>query len=338
MSQWIQTHAVMQVTTGSISFLASLATAIMVKKSPGSLTTPYRRIIFGLCSYDVLQSFALVSGPVLTPKVERYPWSFGNVRTCEFNGVMKVSGMIGVPIYTLLLCVYYLCKVKNSMSNKQFADRIEKRTHILVALLVLCTSIAGIVTKSFNALPGSSVCHFSAYPTGCRIVPELVGECTRGLQAHIFIYIFVYGLFALTVPCIIISVVKLCAHAIYKGRMFKANVAGNPRQHTRASSSSSSSRLAVSSEEQDDLNMGTRGARLAQLYAREACIQAVLYSTAFFTVYFLSFFLALVNVFNLRNVDLATLQKAIAMLYPSGGSFNILIYSRPVSSFDPGFK
>lgn len=336
MSNWIQTHAVMQVTTGSISFLASLATAIMVKKSPGSLATPYRRVIFGLCSYDVLQSFALVSGPVLTPKVERYPWSFGNVSTCEFNGVMKVSGMIGVPIYTLLLCVYYLCKVKNSMSNEQFSKRIEIRTHIFVALLVICTSIAGVATKSFNALPGSSSCNFSAYPTGCRIVPELVGECTRGLQAHIFIYIFVYGLFALTIPCIIISVVMLCAHAIYKSRMFKANLPasslpGNPRKHEHTSNSSSS-RLAVS-EEQDDLDMATRGARLAHLYAREACIQAVLYSTAFFTVYFLSFFLALANVFKLRNLDLATLHTSIAMLYPSGGFFNILIYSRPKVAF-----
>ena len=298
----------------------------MIKTSPGSLRSPYRRIIFSLSICDTLQSFALISGPFLTPKSEQHPWSVGNVRTCDFNASALVSGMIGVPCYTLTLCVYYLCKVKYSMTDGQFIDRFERRIHIAVAFLVICGCVGGIITKSFNPVPSGSVCGFSGLPVQCRHSPQLAAECDRGQRSGIFIVLFVLAIPTVLFSSIIMSVAMLCMHAFRRASIFRANLGVLSEDTLQISSG-----RGVRSD--DGNSLSTTGARLARLYEKEATIQAILYSSAFFGVYFLSYFIAITNSRILkRDINMAPdFRTIVAIFFPLGGLFNILIYSRPVS-------
>jgi hypothetical protein len=63
------TFLIAQVITASISFiLSSPFIAGGIVRSDGVLTSPYRRIIFGINLSDILQSLALFIGPLSVPK------------------------------------------------------------------------------------------------------------------------------------------------------------------------------------------------------------------------------------------------------------------------------
>ena len=68
------------------------------------LSSPYRRIIFGLSFSDILFSTSAFAGPWLA--VEGNPfalWAKGNIHTCRLGGVLGAIGHSAVPMYTLFL-------------------------------------------------------------------------------------------------------------------------------------------------------------------------------------------------------------------------------------------
>ena len=141
-SQWIIVYDSIQVSTSSISCIASSAIAIMIKRSPRGLSTPYRRIIFGLSISDILQSFALLTGPFASPKgITLSPWAIGNTRLCEANAFFMIFGTSAVPMYTCALCLYYLCKLKMNMTDEAFTLKVERKLHVGIIAwnLITCT-------------------------------------------------------------------------------------------------------------------------------------------------------------------------------------------------------
>lgn len=125
--------AITQTTTAAISLTASTVLAVFVAasgsmvpvtrktvlrkgKGDGSkvsgqvrqrllgLSSPYRRIIFGLSVSDMMLSIGLLAGPWLS--VEGTPfahWAKGNIHTCRFGGLIGAIGLSAVPMYTLFL-------------------------------------------------------------------------------------------------------------------------------------------------------------------------------------------------------------------------------------------
>eukprot|EP00551_Chaetoceros_affinis_P005387 CAMPEP_0203665808 /NCGR_PEP_ID=MMETSP0090-20130426/2968_1 /ASSEMBLY_ACC=CAM_ASM_001088 /TAXON_ID=426623 /ORGANISM="Chaetoceros affinis, Strain CCMP159" /LENGTH=117 /DNA_ID=CAMNT_0050529497 /DNA_START=170 /DNA_END=520 /DNA_ORIENTATION=+ len=108
-----------QITSASISFSASLVIMIMIKRA--TLTTPYRRLIFGLSAADVIHSVGMITGPYAPPKgLNTCPWAVGNTGTCVANGLFNASGSIGVALYLLSLSLYFFLKLTRKMSDTDF--------------------------------------------------------------------------------------------------------------------------------------------------------------------------------------------------------------------------
>lgn len=72
--------------TSPISFVASAVLIVMMLRSELKLTVPSRRIFFGLCAYDLLQSAGSAFSSVPIPKGQGVWGSMGNVHTCNLQG------------------------------------------------------------------------------------------------------------------------------------------------------------------------------------------------------------------------------------------------------------
>ena len=370
---WRPRSAIIQVTTASISFIASVATATMIYHSDGKLSNPYRRIIFGLSTFDVAQSLGLLTGPFITNgELYHLPWSIGNVGTCEAGGVMLIAGSTATPLYTLLLCVYYLWKVKYSMSNEAFTNQMERKAHIIIFVLVFSVVTCALITKAINPNAGGTICHIIAYPQYCVSHPEINGECVRGQTSWLLFLVFSLLLSAVVFPLIIITSLMLYGHVMKRNNIFGAGQSERkelkPEIHeeefilTRipvnrdgslevsdAESPKSScgkehnSLTALDSNQDRRKHVGRSGghqsdfqeqrylkrragsAALARLYERETLIQASLYVIAFFGTHSLLGIIAILRVAGIQK----DLNDFVALLYPLGGLFNILIFSRP---------
>jgi hypothetical protein len=149
--------------SGSLSTCSSLVMAIMISRSHGGLSTPYRRIIFGLSISDIIQSISVILGPFLVPNDEvndstaaESSWAIGNVHTCDFQGFIQTFGAAATCMYTLFLCLYYYCKLKRNMNDATFTKKIEKKMHCLIVLFNLAVCLSALATKTFNQLPGGA--------------------------------------------------------------------------------------------------------------------------------------------------------------------------------------
>ncbi len=178
-----------QVSSGVVSFLASstIVTFVVLK----GFSTPYRRIIFGLSISDICQSLGLVFGPFLIEsdiKIPQAIWASGNTRTCQLSGFLTVIGMNAVPMYTLFLCIYYVCKCKNKMTDSQFAHRVERKTHIFIIVFNLGLYFIALAMGTINPGALGNLCLPAAAPAGCRLDPAIFGECDPFIAtaAHVF--------------------------------------------------------------------------------------------------------------------------------------------------------
>jgi len=72
--------------SGLTSFAASGTLIIMILRSELKLTVPARRIFFGLCVYDCLQSFSAAFATAPIPKGQGLWGAIGNVVSCDVQG------------------------------------------------------------------------------------------------------------------------------------------------------------------------------------------------------------------------------------------------------------
>ena len=280
----------------------------MIVRAPRGLSTPYRRIIFGLSISDIVQSFALLTGPFASPKgTTKSPWAIGNTRLCEANGFSMIFGSVAVPMYTCALCIYYLCKLKMNMTDEAFTRKVEKKLHVGIIAwnFIICTFL--LVTKNINPAPSGRVCHITAYPPACRLHPEKFGECTRGKNSFLLLFLFVFCVVLLVITGIVAIMIILCCHAILRDRNFRVRRADNAdvsRQQQEADS-------------------------LSRIYKREMVLQAILYSGVFLVAYSLYFAHAFINMAGKWHLITPALSVTFSVLFPLGGLFNILTYTRP---------
>eukprot|EP01083_Nonionella_stella_P202969 740991_1 len=178
------------VSVATVSFLASLVIVLMIvlKKKGERLSTPYRRIIFGISVSDMIQSFALLSGPFLIPSWTENSFGLGNNVTCAMDGFFLSIGSTAVPLETALLSFYYLCKLKFRLTNETFAWRFEFICHAFIVLFVLIKASVSVGIGIIGVNPINSFCFYIYQPNGCQFVPEVVGECEprRKIYSDIF--------------------------------------------------------------------------------------------------------------------------------------------------------
>jgi len=73
--------------TGSLSFVGSSGLIIMILWfSRIKITAAVRRILLGLCAYDVIQSLASVATTFPIPEGQGFYGASGTVGTCDVQG------------------------------------------------------------------------------------------------------------------------------------------------------------------------------------------------------------------------------------------------------------
>ena len=302
-----------QIATSSGSLIASSTIASMILTSPNRLSSPYRRLIFGLSVSDVVQSLAILTGPFAPPKGAVFnPWAMGNTVTCNINGFMATNAFSFVPMYTTSLCIYYVCKLTRRMSDEVFATRVEWILHVGIFLFNCTLTTTALALDSYNPST-SGFCYYMKYPMGCddEIHSQVVGQCTRGLYKDIYLIIGGLGGPFVCLFVIICCGAILCHHALKKSRQFRTVLDGitNPRIRQRL-------------ENQEELS---------RLYRREVFAQASLYIICYLIVYFVPCIALILSLTGNRAAltGVQTIPVLLVSIFPLGGFFNIVIFCRP---------
>ncbi len=322
---------IFQVSTASVSFFASSVMATMIAwPGNGGLSSPYRRIVFGLSVSDILQSFALMTGPLSVPSSIDASWGWGNDASCHANGVILCLGGGGVILYTVFLCLYYLCKLKSKMSDDLFKLRLEVKIHTIIIVYNLGLAFAALALNVFHTNNAFfSFCSFASIPTGCTEHADLVGECdaTIGPRVNFFIII---GNVAVPAMCwlgIIVTMTQLFLHANRLNNRVKEELGNSLPTLLRTSRPREEGQ---SENPQNPENPETPQEQLhhaSRLYRREILLQASFYVGAFTLCYLpmmIGFLCALFS-----NYDVDIVMAIGIFFYPLGGLLNIIVYTRP---------
>ncbi len=290
----------LQVSTATLSFLSSSLIAFMTaRKRNRGLSSPYRRIIFGLSFSDMIQSGSLIVSPWMIPSWVEGSWGHGNEASCRIFGFLLMVGSCSVGMYTVLLCCYYFCKLKKRMADATFFYKVERKAHFVIVLLniILASISLGLGVIHTNPVTRST-CYVANTPLDCVAMPDVVGPCDPVIQGRVEIFLVLTAV-AYPALCFCFIAYFMCSIYWHAHEMSK-----NP--------STTSSQLQ----------------QLSRLYRRENLIQSSCYVIAFFTIYFpiiIIYFMVFMNV----PVIPPFLQITGWILFPSGGLVNILIYTRP---------
>jgi len=315
-----------QIISASTSFLASLVIMIMIKRA--TLTTPYRRLIFGLSTADFIHSVGMITGPYAPPKgLSTCPWAVGNTGTCVANGFLTVGGSIVVALYLLSLSLYFFLKLNKRMADTDFSRLFEKKMHFLIIAFVFSFNLTALLTDSFNPLPTGVVCQLARFPPGCALYPEVVGECTRGAShAMNLVYVLYYGVLPASLIGVTVFMVLLIRSAMYSERIYTLDADGPMRRRSPAGNFLNC--IFCWYFEQDQRENESDADYVLRLYRRETATQGSLYIGSFLLVNIMTLLIVILNLAGLYDRP-AVFQYMVSFLYPSMGFFNILIYCRP---------
>mmetsp|Transcript_18068 Transcript_18068/g.27075 ORF Transcript_18068/g.27075 Transcript_18068/m.27075 type:complete len:399 (+) Transcript_18068:120-1316(+) len=315
-----------QIISASTSFLASLVIMIMIKRA--TLTTPYRRLIFGLSAADVIHSVGMITGPYASPKgLSTCPWAVGNTGTCVANGLFNAGGSIGVALYLLSLSLYFFLKLNKRMADTDFSRLFEKKMHFLIIAFVFSFNLTALLSDSFNPIPTGAVCHVARYPTGCGVYPEIVGECTRGANhTMVLVYLLNVGVLPFCSLGISVCMVLLIRSAVLSERMYTLDNDGPVSRRSRARNFFNC--IFCWYFEQNQRDNESDANYVLRLYRRETVTQASLYIGFFLISNIISLIVTMLNLAGVYDMPIA-FKYIASFLYPLMGFFNILIYCRP---------
>ena len=169
-----------QTSSSSLSFISSLTICIAMLRSEKKVSTPYRRIIFGMSVYDILLSLGMMFSTIASPKDTDGVWKpMGNKITCNMQGFFVYIGWVGAPLYNFGLCIYYLCISRYGMREAAFTKKIEPYLHLVPCLYTITTAVLFLARDLYHNRIGG-FCFLSPYPRYCQEMPNV--ECERGLD------------------------------------------------------------------------------------------------------------------------------------------------------------
>lgn len=349
-------YASFQVTTASISFLASSTVAAMITKASygaeasSVFNSPYHRLVLALSVSDVISSLGMLTGPFMAPTgVDQAKWAIGNNATCKVTGSFVTFGSGCTPLYVCALCFYCMCKIRKHMSDSEFATKIEFKLHAVIILFNLCMVIAAQIKESIALSLVGSMCLFASTPTGCRQNPELYGDCIepRSGNSVIFLMIWIFGVSLSCLSGIVFCMFMIYAHVTSRNIGFQGSPAN--QNHTRGARANSTKRRCDDNSFSSSSNSGEgfvdeipqvavdsqnsqlardNSLELVKTYKREFVVQASLYVFAFLLTYLTVWISLLVSI--IAEEEPSDFVKiCTSIFYPIGGALNILVFTRP---------
>ncbi len=157
----------------------------MIVKSAKKFTDPYRRLIFGISFFDLMQSLAIFLKIWKTTPEQPNAWiSLGNQTSCNFLGWVYLAGLNSGLLYILSLNIYYLCLVRYNLTAHHYRTSAKPFLHAIPIGWAIITSTTILVTGHYNpAYPGE--CFIAPYPINCLLNPDVL-TCIRGERTNTF--------------------------------------------------------------------------------------------------------------------------------------------------------
>ncbi len=220
----LETLAILNRISGSISVIASAMLVIHILRSPEGLSTTYHRLMFGISITDILFSSALCLGSLMVPKELDYmiPGAQGNAGTCAFQGFLLFAGWYMPAYYNCSICFYYLAIIKYNKSDAYIAKKLERWFHGVPITVTILAGFLLVAIKSVNAI--GQFCFVTPYnPPHCIGIED--GEriegysipCGRGNAAFSKIYLIgIYFALLFSPPTIIVTTMVMMYRTVLK--------------------------------------------------------------------------------------------------------------------------
>ena len=325
-------------TTASISWFASTMIAIMILRSHNGLKSPYSRIIFGLSIADTLQSAGILASSFAAPSNSAW-WGKGTVETCEAAGYFLQVGGTAVPFYTLFLSYYFLKRVKDGMNSQEFARKDEFKIHAFVWLFPIIGGFVALARKDFNPTENGSICAMLDNPVDCSTDPDTT--CNRGQNAPKDSVFLITVPIILTFVMLIVNLLRFTLHVHSQERLIRLAAGRSDRDNADSSEARCSDRDIDDSDIagcKDKLRAAfvcccnsKQSDRQDQDTTQSLSMQSLVQSSLYILAYFLTTSGPILGTIMLvTGIPRPTWVKwLVAIFWPFGGFFNILIYTRP---------
>jgi len=311
-----------QAVAALISILASSIFIWMILRSQKRLSTPYHRLIIGLCVTDILFSLPQATCNMLSPaELDYRVWNArGNEATCDAHGFIQHLGLFGGLLYNCSLSFYYLAVIKYEKKDEYIRDKLEPFLHGIPIIVTLTYNIYRLIGKHYND-NGGGYCGFSNNnPYHCLGGYE-IGEtrdgfdipCGRGFKGHVIVDILDNILLLGSLVIIMISL-RLIYRAVLTQEQKMDNYGLNAQLRLLRRASTSQvfhTQLAPSCP------------TLRRSGSRNVMYKAAAYSCAFFLVWTPSIIVKIVGNWPIP------LEYIHGILNPLQGLFNLLIYMHP---------
>jgi len=180
---------------------------MIIRKNQPKNTGSYVLVIMSAC--DVLSSFVFyVLGSSLAPTGLAWD-AFGNTATCTIQGYTTVVFGSASVAYNAMLALYFLLVVRHRWGPSRF-QTVCCRFWFFLFPLVWSTLLATLIALNgaFNFEFGVVSCYIASFPIGCDEYEDIVGKCTSGEMALLFLLVNSVAIL-LTSVIIIVSMVLL---------------------------------------------------------------------------------------------------------------------------------
>lgn len=328
--------------TGSMSFLSSGTIIYVIVRS--KIYSTYHRIMLGTSIADCLTSLAIALTTLPMPKDVIYPFagrSFGNIATCEAQGLVYLSGSTFVFCMSFLLNVFYLCTLTRwfRLKEEKFKWFVEAPFFLASLLSSLLIPLVYFESEVINPTPNDTFCSIYTYPQGCNKDdnPSCRGDVvTRGKFTKAYVPIMFITFTTLIVTMILIV---LSFHQNERGLRLRTatgttHFTSSVETDNKASvnfntSASAAEESKTTTGDHDSSSMDVTMLRTfhrAQETKRIVTRQAIMYILAFF----FSHGFTVLSYMDLRLRNYSSYTEWIAILriifQPLQGFFNMLIF------------
>lgn len=324
--------------TGSTSFIASSTLIVSILRSTQKLSKIYRRFIFGLSAFDILQSLSQALSTTMMPKWTKIWLAVGNDTSCDISAFLAVLGSCGSIVYSLSLTIYFLLVIKFDLKDRNISEKYEPFLHAFPIIYASTVSITIYATGNYN--PAGPVCWIASEPLNCRDDPNI--DCMSWGDPDVFKWISAGGpaLVVLFVNAIIFVVIwRTVLIQTKKSESYSHSWIRRPEEdHDDAAPEQQPNKMFPCSNclprkkkpKQPTSPLAERLSKRSKASVRrlkEISNRAIAYIVGYFLTYLFTF------VYRVIELSGSKVPFAIIFLsrffYPLQGLFNVLIYTYP---------
>ena len=222
------TLAVTPMITGLVSSVASVSIIISILRSDIKLSTSYRRLVFGISVYDLIQSISQSFSSVPMP-VGTFWLASGNDITCSLQGFATFMGVTGTVLYSLSLTFYFMLVIKYDMDDAKIKKYVEPILHAVPNLFSTVVSTYAFATNNYNV--DGPYCTINSRPLNCHEDPDI--DCiSKGDPTTLKLFVAgpLFTVFVLN--CIMMVMIWLAVSSqIKKSQSYRYSWMINPRSN-----------------------------------------------------------------------------------------------------------